>query len=698
MSLYSYAFRKFVDNYPKISRALSTSKDVVKKTADYGVVKPVKGVGTLVDKFEKTKVGGPLIGVGEGVIAGLGAKDVYEGFRDEDYAKAAKGIVEVGLPVLQAPRTLMNISKAYTKNRQASPILDAGGKVRPIQKNIFEKSSEGIARFTKPGTYVPEKVATGVALATPEAVNLFEEAINPPLDVGSGDGKNYENAVARINSELNQYASEDLVPTVSRQNEMREELIKAKNQDRNTNIVALEEDQDLTRDEATKFVDEAGDTENVIEAAKKIDALKGQGPISITGEEVPYTPIDPKKDIKSNFDAGMTNNKNLNAEINKDLNDTDDPNINNYNEPSDLIELETARRKAYREYNEALEKEKTKMANREKQSFEQFYQEFRERAGMNVPQQDINYIIMKMGLAMMSAKTFDSGASGFLEILGQAGGKAVEEAYQLYQQERELQQNLVGNFMKYERELDMYYNEQEKDLALQQAQLALQEAEGDIDLTLKLKELDYNHKQKLLLGDREKVGNNRIYRFEGTKKVIGKDNQEVTVPDVFFAKGYQTKTGIDMITYDFVDNNPESATYGQRFSKTQPLNEFRALKNAMDYSYTFEEQPSSKVLKSQKLKLQYGARTLQALEMAFEPQAAFGGKSLLDVAGTELFLLDKFETIAGSIEGLKNFINGQDLNYADTNIIGATTADEVFSKANTDIFLSKYASAALALF
>lgn len=685
-------------NYPKITNALRTGKDVVKKTADYTVVKPVKGVGRAIDRLEQTKVGGPLFLTGEGIVAGLGAKNVYEGIRDEDYAKAGMGIVEVGLPVLQAPRTLMNVSKAYTKNRQSSPILDATGKVRPIQKNIFEKSSEGIARFTKPGKYVPEKVAIGVASATPEAVNLFEEAINPPLDVGSGDGKNYENALAKINSELNQYASEDLVPTVSRQNEMREELIKAKNQDRNTNIVSLEEEQDLSRDEATKFVDEVGGTENVIEAAKEIDAIKGQGPIPIVGEEVPYTPIDPKKDIKSNFDDGMTNNKNLNAEINKDLNDTDDPNINNYNEPSDLIELFTARQKAYKEYNEALEKQKTKMANRERQSFEQFYQEFRERAGMNVPQQDINYIIMKMGLAMMSAKTYDSGASGFLEILGQAGGQAVEEAYQLYQQERELQQNLVGNFMKYERELDMYYDEQERNLALQQAQLGLQEAEGDIDLTLKLKELDYNHKQKLLGMDREKVGKNRIYRFEGTKKVIGKDpvtgepNQEITVPNVFFAKGYQTKTGIDMITYDFVDNDENSETYGQRFSKTLPLNEFRALKNAMDYSYTFEEQPSNKVLKSQKLKLQYGARTLQALEMAFEPQAAFGGKSLLDVAGTELFLLDKFETIQGSIEGLKSFINGQDLNYADTNIIGATTADEVFSKANTDIFLSKYAS------
>ena len=686
-----YILEGLVKYSPQIYKALQTGKKVAKTTADYGS-KPFKGLGRAYDYVEKSKIGGPLIATGEGVIAGLGVKNVYEGIRDEDYAKAGLGIVEAGLPILQAPRTLMNISKAYTKNRQSSPILDATGKVRPIQKNFLEKSSAGIAGFTKPGKYVPEKVATGVALAAPEAVNLFEEAINPPLDVGSGDGKNYENVVAKIDSELNQYASEGLVPTVSRQNEMREEIIKAKNQDKNTNIVALQEEADLDQDEATKFVEEVGSSQNVIDAAKKLNVIKGQGPILIKGEEVPYTPIDPKKDIKNNFDDGMTNNKNLNAEINKDLNDTDDPNINNYNEPSDLIELFTARRKAYKEYNEALEKQKTKMANRERQSFEQFYQDFRERAGMNVPQQDINYIIMKMGLAMMSAKTYDSGASGFLEILGQAGGQAVEEAYQLYQQERELQQNLVGNFMKYERELDMYYDEQERNLALQQAQLGLQEAEGSLDLELKLKELDYKHKQRLLGMDREKVGKNRIYRFEGTKEVIGKDNQKITVPNVFFAKGYQTKTGIDMITYDFVDNDENSETYGQRFSQTLPLNQFRAQKNAMDYTYTFEEQPSGKVLRSQKLKLQYGARTLQALEMAFEPQVAFGGKSLLDVAGTELFLLDKFETIQGSIEGLKSFINGQDLNYADTNIIGATTADEVFSQANTDIFLSKYAS------
>jgi len=75
------------------------------------------------------------------------------------------------------------------------------------------------------------------------------------------------------------------------------------------------------------------------------------------------------------------------------------------------------------------------------------------------------------------------------------------------------------------------------------------------------------------------------------------------VPDVFFAKGYQTKTGIDMITYDFVDKDKNSETYGQRLSITQPINEFREAKNAMDYTYDYESVPKSGVLNSKKLKL-----------------------------------------------------------------------------------------------
>jgi len=688
---YKYIIEQLLKNSPKIYKGLQSGKQAVKTTADYGS-KPFKAVGRGLDYVEKTKIGGPLIATGEGVIAGLGAKNVYEGIRDEDYAKAGMGIVEAGLPILQAPRTLMNISKAYTRNKRPPDLSDklAG---RSASKNVLERASEGIAGFTKPGRYVPEKVATGVALAAPEAVNLFEEAINPPLDVGSGDGKNYEKAIAKYTGELNQFASEGIVPTDTKQGEIRDGLILAKNQDRNSTIVSLEEEQDLSRDEATKFVDEVGDTENVIEAAKEIDAIKGQGPIPIEGEEVPYTPIDPQKDIKSNFNNSVTNIKKSNNSINKQLNNKEEPDTNNYNEPSDIIELFTARQNAYKEYGKAVEKIKSKMANREKQTFEQFYQQFRERAGMDVPQNDINYIIMKMGLAMMSAKTYNNGASGFLEILGQAGGQAVEEAFQLYQQERELQQNLVGNFMKYERELDMYYDEQEKDLALQQAQLGITAAEGDLDLMLKLRELDQKHKEKLRLGDREKIGDNRVYRFEGKKQIVGKDNQKTTVPDVFFAKGYQTKTGIDMITYDFVDKDKNSETYGQRLSITQPINEFREAKNAMDYTYDYESVPKSGVLNSKKLKLKYGGRTLEAIEMAFEPQVAFGGKSLLDIAGTELFLLDSFETLKGSVEGIKSFIDGQDDDYAaGTNIIGASSAEEVFSAANTDTFLSKFAS------
>lgn len=52
--------------------------------------------------------------------------------------------------------------------------------------------------------------------------------MNPPLDVGSGDGKNVENAVAKYTSELNQFASEGIEPTETKLNAIRDGLIKAK--------------------------------------------------------------------------------------------------------------------------------------------------------------------------------------------------------------------------------------------------------------------------------------------------------------------------------------------------------------------------------------------------------------------------------------------------------------------------------------
>ena len=124
---------------PQIYKALQSGKKVAKTTADYGS-KPFKGLGRAYDYVEKSKIGGPLIATGEGIIGGLGVKNVYEGIRDEDYSKAAMGILEAGVPILQAPRTLMNISKAYTRNKRTPDLSDklAG---RSASKNFLERSS-----------------------------------------------------------------------------------------------------------------------------------------------------------------------------------------------------------------------------------------------------------------------------------------------------------------------------------------------------------------------------------------------------------------------------------------------------------------------------------------------------------------------------------------------------------------------------
>ena len=174
---------KLVKNYPKITNALKTSKDAVKTTADYAVVKPYQGIGKLVDKVESTKPGALAMGLGEGYLTYEGSKQAYEGIRDEDYGKASLGLASMVFPsVLQMPRTSSAISKAFY-NKTPSGLVNTKGSSIPVSQNIFDKASKKLGNITKPGRYVPEKIATGLAFSAPGAVNIFEEAMNPPLEI-----------------------------------------------------------------------------------------------------------------------------------------------------------------------------------------------------------------------------------------------------------------------------------------------------------------------------------------------------------------------------------------------------------------------------------------------------------------------------------------------------------------------------------
>ena len=705
---------KLVKEYPKITNALRTGKDVVKKTADYSVVKPVKGVGTLVDKAEKAfpKTTAATMGLGEGYVAYEGAKTAYEGIRDEDYAKAALGIGTAVLPSLYLmPKTSSAISKAFY-NKTPSGLMTSKGKPIPVSDNIFDKASKGLGSITKPGKYVPEKIATSVALAAPGATNIFEEAMNPPLDVGPiEEGKNaeaYKDYMQKVGMQKVRAGLVDNkgqpIYTMAEAEQLNQGYAQALQQDKNFKIMEFEKE-GVKREDLQKLDTETQDIVKSVEKTEEqggsvfggepeTEAVKAETQ-AVQAELGGYKKIDDQKDTtETKIEKSTTNEKIHNNNLNKKIGPNSQDGSGEYNAPSDILSLRANRQKAFDEYSKSIEEIKDRMANKDKQTFEQFYQEFRQRAGMDVPQNDINYIIMKMGLAMMSAKTYDSGASGFLEILGQAGGQAVEEAYKIYQQERELQQNLVGNFMKYERELDMYYDQAERDLTLKKAELGVTLAEGDLANAIELYKIDAAHLAKLSQNagaGQEKVGDNLVFQFDGLIKGRDASGTDVSYADTHYARGYRGKNGNFYVYYDIAvpDANNPNGTRLQ--SGIVTIDQYRKMMNIENYTRTDErtmENPESRAKRD--LKLKYNRKTLDSLQLAFEKQPYFGGQALVDRAGFELIGLNFYEDAKGILDGIRNLTKSSDARYyGHSQFKNAQTPSQVFSEVAGTSFINE---------
>lgn len=103
-------------------------------------------------------------------------------------------------------------------------------------------------------------------------------------------------------------------------------------------------------------------------------------------------------------------------------------------------------------------------------TFDEFRDTFRKNSGYDGNRKLLDYVILQMGLDMMSGKSYQQGLSGFLDILGQAGSTAVEKGMAIAQSEQELNQGLALKFEEYEKDMETYLTEGEKDII--NAQLA----------------------------------------------------------------------------------------------------------------------------------------------------------------------------------------------------------------------------------
>ena len=107
----------------------------------------------------------------------------------------------------------------------------------------------------------------------------------------------------------------------------------------------------------------------------------------------------------------------------------------------------------YEEANRLIEIEKAKLTDEKRQTFDEFYDEFRKNAGLDLPDQTANYAAYNF-FNNLSAPTNATGMAGFAEAAARASKIYSEDMLQLYQEEKQTRAGLAADYTQYQRDLD----------------------------------------------------------------------------------------------------------------------------------------------------------------------------------------------------------------------------------------------------
>jgi len=160
---------------------------------------------------------------------------------------------------------------------------------------------------------------------------------------------------------------------------------------------------------------------------------------------------------------------------------------------------------AYARSSELIQEAREELNSTEKQSFDDFYSEFKKMTGENEDKGHY-HALLKMGTSLMQSRSYDGGLSGFLTNLGEAGGEAADMLYQQYQQDKNLRRSLASNYIEHNRELEkdaLNYGRQlsaaEMGIAQEMATTTLNMGENERARQIGFREkyLDYQNKLQL---------------------------------------------------------------------------------------------------------------------------------------------------------------------------------------------------------
>ena len=101
----------------------------------------------------------------------------------------------------------------------------------------------------------------------------------------------------------------------------------------------------------------------------------------------------------------------------------------------------------------AIQEARDNLNDRKKQSFDEFYNEFKTMTGGD-DDKGRYHALFKLGTSLMNSRSYDGGLSGFLANLGEAGGEAGDMLYRMYEQDKSLRRSLASNYIEHNRALE----------------------------------------------------------------------------------------------------------------------------------------------------------------------------------------------------------------------------------------------------
>tara|TARA_R100000322_G_scaffold116060_1_gene74551 strand:- start:3541 stop:6234 length:2694 start_codon:yes stop_codon:yes gene_type:complete len=197
--------------------------------------------------------------------------------------------------------------------------------------------------------------------------------------------------------------------------------------------------------------------------------------------------------------------------------------------PGQFARIEEQIQKNYQNSSDKLDEYRTGLLEQERKTFDEFIGDFKERSGLkdyNKKQQD--YILLKLGLDLMSGKSYEGGVSGFLDILGSAGADAVDSLGALQASESELMQGMALKYDEYLNTLDQQLSDNEKYLFETDLGIMQQRDDGMLELHKSKVEasmrLDEMYMEALMKQINQQGGNDYdLYQDDFGVKVLNPD-------------------------------------------------------------------------------------------------------------------------------------------------------------------------------